>query len=67
MPGRIKQLIDSLVAIRTAETSGAGHFVRAHLILNGIHPDHYSARSADDPEKIRLLEKMIADFRTQGS
>ncbi len=66
MAGQIRRLIDELLALRTAHGSGSNHFVRAHLILNGIHPDRYSANSEDDPERIRILQKMIADFRANN-
>jgi hypothetical protein len=65
MAGKIRALIDSLITLRCAQASGNDHFVRAHLILHGIHPDRYTERSVDDPAKIRVLEQMIADFRAQ--
>ena len=63
MAGRIRQLIDELGALRGTGQSGGGHFLSAHLILQGIDPDKYTRTSPDDPEKIRILEKMIQDFQ----
>ncbi|MFC1642285.1 hypothetical protein ACFL5O_06305 [Myxococcota bacterium] len=62
MAGRIRQLIDELSAVRGKGQSGIGHFLRAHLILQGINPDRHTASSPDDPEKIRILQKMLRDF-----
>jgi hypothetical protein len=63
MAGRIKQLIDELVRLRTKGNPRVEHFVRAHLVLSGLDPDAYNPASADDPEKIRALENMIRDFQ----
>lgn len=63
MPGRIQELIDELVRIRSGGRPGRDHFVRAHLVLNGIDPDRYNASSADDPAVIEQLETMIASFK----
>ena len=63
MAGRIRQLIDELGVLRTQGQPGLQHFLRAHLMLNGINPDHYTTKSQDDPNKIRVLEKMIRDYR----
>lgn len=63
MAGRIKQLIDELVRLRTKSNPKVEPFVRAHLVLNGLDPDAYTLASADDPEKIRALESMIRDFQ----
>jgi hypothetical protein len=60
--GKIKQLIDELIRLRTRSNVKAEPFVRVHLVLNGIDPDVYSATSPDDPEKIRVLRDMIRDF-----
>jgi hypothetical protein len=62
MAGRIKLLIDELVRLRTKSNPKVEPFVRAHLVLNGLDPDAFNMASADDPEKIRLLENMIRDF-----
>jgi hypothetical protein len=67
MAGQIRRLIDELMQLRTARATGSTHFVRAHLILHGINPDQYSLKSEDDPERIRILEKMITDFRANNS
>ena len=65
MSGRIKQLIDELIQIRTAGKPGSEHFVRANLVLNGIEPERYTDRSDDDQQIIVKLEQMISIFRKE--
>jgi hypothetical protein len=66
MAGQIRALIDELIRLRTSQGKGTAHFVKAHLILSGIDPDAVAATETDDPEHVRLLEKMIEDFRSHG-
>lgn len=63
MAGRIKQLIEELIILRSRGRTGLEHFVRAHLVLNGIDPDGFDEKSADDPEIVRALQQMISDFK----
>ncbi|MBC7170982.1 MAG: hypothetical protein H5U40_01060 [Polyangiaceae bacterium] len=65
MAGRIKHLIDEVIRVRVGESPALLAFVRAHLMTKGIHPDHYTAASADDPLVIARLEQMLADFRDE--
>ena len=65
MAGKIHKLIDDLVRLRANGRAGLSHFVRAHLVLTGIDPDQFDASSADDPEIVERLEKMIADFKSR--
>ena len=63
MAGKIQRLIDELVEVRTKGRAALTHFVRAHLVLSGIDPDQFDETSADDPEIVARLERMIDDFR----
>ncbi len=63
MAGRVKQLIDELLHVRTKGNTALVPFVRAHLILQGIDPDRYSPASADDPQLEKKLAQLIEDFR----
>jgi hypothetical protein len=63
MAGRLKSLIDELIRVRARGQPALEHFVKAHLVLKGINPEMYDERSADDQDKILLLEKMIRDFK----
>jgi hypothetical protein len=62
MAGRVKQLIDELIELRSCGNPGVVHFMRAHLMLNGIDPTRYTEHSPDDLQKERRLEEMISDF-----
>lgn len=63
MAGTVKRLIDELILLRSGNRPGNQHFIRAHLVLNGIDPDSHTETTADDPNTILALKKMIADFR----
>lgn len=67
MAGRVKQLIDELIELRAGGNAGVVHFMRAHLMLNGIDPSRYTESSPDDSTKERRLEEMISDFSRQVS
>lgn len=62
MAGRIKALIDDVIRLRTKGNSSLEHFVRATLLMKGIDPDGFNEQSADDPQVIQALEKMLTDF-----
>ena len=65
MAGRVKQLIDELIDLRAGGNQGVAHFLKAHLMLNGIDPSRYTATSEDDRQKELRLESMINDFSRQ--
>jgi hypothetical protein len=68
MAGRVKRLIDELILLRARGNVGIEHFMRAHLMLNGIDPSQYTDASPDDSSKERRLREMIYDFsRHTGS
>lgn len=67
MAGRVKQLIDELIELRAAGNPTVVHFMRAHLMLNGIDPSRYTESSPDDIKKERRLEEMIGSFSRQMS
>ncbi|MDD9945352.1 MAG: hypothetical protein OXU20_30190 [Myxococcales bacterium] len=65
MAGKVHELIEELVKLRSAG-SGSDHFLRAHLMLNGIDPNEFDEASADDPDVVAQLQKMIDDFKRKG-
>lgn len=65
MAGRVKHLIDELISLRASGNPGIEHFMRAHLMLNGIDPARYTESSPDDESKERRLEQMITAFSRQ--
>lgn len=67
MAGRVKRLIDELIELRAGGNAGVAHFMRAHLMLNGIDPARYTESSPDDLQKELRLEEMIGSFERQMS
>jgi hypothetical protein len=65
MAGRVKYLIDELISLRAGGNPGIEHFMRAHLMLNGIDPARYTEFSPDDELKERRLQQMITSFSKQ--
>jgi hypothetical protein len=65
MAGRVKRLIDELIELRAAGNPGVVHFMRAHLMLNGIDPSRYTESSPDDLQKEQRLQEMIGNFNKQ--
>jgi hypothetical protein len=66
MAGRVKQLIDEFIRMRTGGRDGLEHFVRAHLALSGVNPERYSEASPDDPAVVAKLQRMIAEFSVKS-
>ncbi len=64
MAGKIKRQIDALVAERAKGNETLARVIRTKLILKGIDPEKYSAHSADEPEILRKLEKMLRNTDT---
>jgi hypothetical protein len=62
MAGRVRQLIDELIELRAGGNQGVAHFLKAHLMLNGIDPSQHTANSKDDRQKELRLESMISEF-----
>lgn len=62
MGGKIKQMIDTIVAQRSKGNPAIAKAVKAKLILKGINPDGYTAGSADDPAVLRLLDNMAREL-----
>ena len=62
MAGRIKQMIDGILARRAKDNEMLGRVIKTKLILKGINPERYSAQSFDDPIIIAKLEKMAQDL-----
>jgi hypothetical protein len=64
MAGKVRLLIDELIAVRTRGAPGLLHFVKVNLVLRGVDPDAYDHNSPDDPAKIALLESLIREFKS---
>lgn len=61
MAGAIKRLIDEIVAKRAGGNETLARTLRIKLLLKGIDPGKYSEQSDDDPELIRILERMAKE------
>jgi hypothetical protein len=63
MAGKIKQLIEGIIAERSKGNEMLAKVVKTKLILKGINPAHYSDQSYDDPAIIRKLENMQQNLK----
>jgi len=57
--GRIHQLIDQVIQVRTHGNPSMQHFVRVQLLLQGIDPTKFSPQSPDDPAIEAKLQEML--------
>lgn len=62
MAGKVKQLIDIIIARRSKGNEAIAKAVKAKFVLKGINPDSYSAGSADDPAVIKKLEILAKEL-----
>ena len=62
MPGKIKQLIDTIITDRANGNELVIHLTRAKLMLKGIDPDIYSETSEDYPNVIRQLKSLAQEI-----
>jgi len=62
MAGRVKQLIDSIVAQRSKGNPAVAQAVKAKFVLKGINPDSFTASSADDPNVMKKLEMLAKEL-----
>ena len=62
MAGKIKLMIEKILAERSKGNETLARVIKTKLILKGIKPAKYSDQSDDDPEIIKKLEKMLQDL-----
>ena len=62
MAGRVKQMVDSIIAQRSKGNQAIAKAVKAKFVLKGINPDSYSASSPDDPAVISKLEVLAKEL-----
>lgn len=58
MAGRIKKMIEEILAERSKGNETLARVIRTKLILKGINPEKYTDQSYDDPSIIKKLENM---------
>ena len=61
MAGKIKQMIERILAERSKGNETLARVIKTKLILKGIDPAKYSDQSDDDPRIIKKLKKMLRD------
>ncbi|MEA5112532.1 MAG: hypothetical protein VB050_00740 [Geobacteraceae bacterium] len=62
MAGKIKYMIDDIIARRAKGNEILVKVMRTKLVLKGINPDKYTIKSEDDQAIIGKLEKMLQDL-----
>ncbi len=62
MPGKIKEMIDAIIAQRSNGNSIIAANTRVKLALKGILPDKYDSTSEDDYEVIDKLRRIAKEL-----
>jgi len=62
MAGKIKQMIDTLIAQRAKDNAMLAGIIKTKLMLKGIDPNRFSAQSTDDPAVIAKLETLLKEL-----
>jgi hypothetical protein len=62
MAGKIKEMIDSVIAQRAMGNPMLEKIIKTKLILKGINPNKYTLQSDDDPLILEKIEKMMVEL-----
>jgi hypothetical protein len=62
MAGKIRQMIDSVIAQRAMGNPMLEKIIKTKLILKGVNPNKYTLDSEDDPLILEKIEKMITEL-----
>ena len=62
MAGKIKQMIDTIIAQRAKGNPTLVSVTVTKLVLKGIDPERYNAQSPDDPVMIDKLSALAKDL-----
>jgi hypothetical protein len=62
MPGKIKGIIDKIIAERAKGNPTLISTTRTKLVLKGIDPDKFNAQSADDPAIMSKLQTLALEM-----
>jgi hypothetical protein len=63
MAGKIKQMIDTIIAQRTKGNTMLAGVIKTKLMLKGIDPNKFTAQSDDDPAIIAKLEAVVKELK----
>jgi hypothetical protein len=62
MAGKIKQMLDKLIEVRSKGNSTLVNTTKAKLSLKGIAYQNYTVTSPDDPEMIKKVTEVAKDM-----
>jgi len=62
MTGKIIELIDRLVELKSGGNPTVANTTRTKLLLKGINPKKYDSQSEDDPEVIKKIEHIAKEM-----
>ncbi len=63
MAGKIKQMIDTIIAQRAKDNPMLAGVIKTKLMLKGIDPNKFTAQSDDDPAILAKLEAVAKDLK----
>lgn len=63
MAGKIKRMIDSVIAQRAGGNPMLEKILKTKMILKGVNPDKYTLESDDDPVMMEKLERMLRELK----
>jgi hypothetical protein len=66
MAGKIRQMIDSVIAQRAMGNPMLEKIIKTKLILKGVNPNKYTLQSDDDPVILEKIEKMLMELSQIG-
>jgi hypothetical protein len=62
MPGKIKRMMDSILADRARRNPTLALTTKTKLILKGMNPDRFTSMSEDDPAVIAKLRAFASEL-----
>ena len=62
MAGQVRALLDKIVSERAKGNRTIAMSTKTKLIIKGVNPDHWNARSPDDPDVLSKVRQIAQDF-----
>ncbi|HBS58322.1 MAG TPA: hypothetical protein DEA44_03535 [Firmicutes bacterium] len=62
MAGKIKQMIDQIIAKRANGNSAIEKVTRTKLVLKGVNPDNFTASSPDDADVMAKVRQIASEL-----
>jgi len=66
MAGKIREMIDSVIAQRAMGNPMLEKIIKTKLILKGVNPNKYTLQSDDEPQVLEKIEKMLMELSHIG-